>query len=177
MAKSPLDTGAEGPPGQKGAILFPMASTGWDGSRAKGGMRAGSQIPLPPWPCPSNPGHGCPAQALPESKFPHVPDQPEYGVPQALCFLTSLGPGIGGWAPLEGVKGSSQIQGPGRGSGAVLKPGVETERSQGRKRKAGDFPGAQWLRLRLPMQGTRVRALVREDPTCRGATKPMHHNY
>ena len=22
------------------------------------------------------------------------------------------------------------------------------------------------------MQGTRVRALVREDPTCRGATKP-----
>ena len=36
---------------------------------------------------------------------------------------------------------------------------------------------AQWLRIHLPMQGTRVRALVREDPTCRGATKPMHHNY
>ena len=35
----------------------------------------------------------------------------------------------------------------------------------------------QWLRIRLPMQGTRVRALVREDPTCRGATKPMRHNY
>ena len=32
----------------------------------------------------------------------------------------------------------------------------------------------QWLRIRLPMQGTRVRALVREDPTCRGATKPVH---
>ena len=30
----------------------------------------------------------------------------------------------------------------------------------------------QWLRIRLPMQGTRVRALVREGPTCRGATKP-----
>ena len=27
------------------------------------------------------------------------------------------------------------------------------------------------------MQGTRVRALVWEDPTCRGATKPMRHNY
>ena len=27
------------------------------------------------------------------------------------------------------------------------------------------------------MQGTRVRALVREDPTCRGATKPGLHNY
>ena len=35
----------------------------------------------------------------------------------------------------------------------------------------------QWLRIRLPMQGTRVRALVWEDPTCRGATKPMRHNY
>ena len=36
---------------------------------------------------------------------------------------------------------------------------------------------AQWLRIRLPMQGTRVRALVQEDPTCRGATKSVRHNY
>ena len=36
---------------------------------------------------------------------------------------------------------------------------------------------AQWLGIRLPMQGTQVRALVREDPTCRGATKPLRHNY
>ena len=36
---------------------------------------------------------------------------------------------------------------------------------------------AQWLRIRLPMQGTWVRALAREDPTCRGATKPLRHNY
>ena len=35
----------------------------------------------------------------------------------------------------------------------------------------------QWLRIHLPMQGTQVRALVREDPTCRGTTKPMHPNY
>ena len=35
----------------------------------------------------------------------------------------------------------------------------------------------QWLRIRLPMQATRVRALAREDPTCRGATKPVSHNY
>ena len=27
------------------------------------------------------------------------------------------------------------------------------------------------------MQGTRAWALVREDPTCRRATKPIHHNY
>ena len=36
---------------------------------------------------------------------------------------------------------------------------------------------AQWLRVCLPMQGTRVRALVWEDPTCCGATGPMSHNY
>ena len=34
---------------------------------------------------------------------------------------------------------------------------------------------AQWLRIRLPMQGTRVRSLVWEDPTCHGATKPVRH--
>ena len=27
------------------------------------------------------------------------------------------------------------------------------------------------------MQGARVRALVREDPTCHRATKPVYHNY
>ena len=36
---------------------------------------------------------------------------------------------------------------------------------------------AQWLRIHLPIQGTRVQALVQEDPTCRGATKPVRHNY
>ena len=35
---------------------------------------------------------------------------------------------------------------------------------------------AQWLRICLPMQGTWVRALVQEDPTCHGATKPVPHN-
>ena len=36
---------------------------------------------------------------------------------------------------------------------------------------------AQWLRVCLPMQGTWVRALVWEDPTCCGATGPVSHNY
>ena len=36
---------------------------------------------------------------------------------------------------------------------------------------------AQWLRVCLLMQGTRVRALVWEDPTCHGATRPVSHNY
>ena len=35
----------------------------------------------------------------------------------------------------------------------------------------------QWLRISLPMQGTRARALVWEDPTCHGATGPVSHNY
>ena len=45
------------------------------------------------------------------------------------------------------------------------------------KTKLGASLVAQWLRICLPMQGTRVRALVWEDPTCRGATNPVSHNY
>ena len=36
---------------------------------------------------------------------------------------------------------------------------------------------AQWLRICLPLQGKWVRSLVHEDPTCRGATKPVRHKY
>ena len=43
--------------------------------------------------------------------------------------------------------------------------------------KTGASLVAQWLRICLLMQGTRVRALVWEDPTCRGATGPVSHNY
>ena len=35
----------------------------------------------------------------------------------------------------------------------------------------------QWLRVCLLMQGTWVRALIWEDPTCRGATGPVSRNY
>ena len=31
----------------------------------------------------------------------------------------------------------------------------------------------QWLRICLPMKGTRVQPLVWEDPICSGATKPL----
>ena len=46
-----------------------------------------------------------------------------------------------------------------------------------RSKGAGASLVAQWLRIHLPMQGTRVQALVREDPTCHGTTKPVCHNY
>ena len=45
------------------------------------------------------------------------------------------------------------------------------------KAEKGTSLVTQWLRIRLPMQGTRVRPLVQEDPTTRGATKPVRHNY
>ena len=35
---------------------------------------------------------------------------------------------------------------------------------------------AQWLRICLLLQGAWVRALVWEDPTCRGAAGPVSHN-
>ena len=35
----------------------------------------------------------------------------------------------------------------------------------------------QWLRVRLPTQGTQVWCLVQEDPTCHGASKSVRHNY
>ena len=50
-------------------------------------------------------------------------------------------------------------------------------RSSIKSEKMGASLVAQWLRICLPMQGTPVRALVWEDPTCRGATKPVSHNY
>ena len=31
---------------------------------------------------------------------------------------------------------------------------------------------AQWLRIHLPMQGTQVQSLVREDPTCTEQLSP-----
>ena len=30
----------------------------------------------------------------------------------------------------------------------------------------------QWIRIQLPMQGTQVRSLVQEDPTCSTANNP-----
>ena len=46
-----------------------------------------------------------------------------------------------------------------------------------KKSKSGASLVAQWLRICLLMQGTRVRALVWEDPTCHGAAGPVSHNY
>ena len=40
-----------------------------------------------------------------------------------------------------------------------------------------DFPGGTVVKNLPANAGARVQALVQEDPTCRGATKPMCYNY
>ena len=44
------------------------------------------------------------------------------------------------------------------------------------KRQPSETPlVVQWLRICLPMQGSRVQSLVQKDPTCLRAAKPMSH--
>ena len=40
-----------------------------------------------------------------------------------------------------------------------------------------DFMVVQRLGICLPMQGTQVQSLVREEPTCHGAARPVCCNY
>ena len=60
---------------------------------------------------------------------------------------------------------------------AIPTLGIYPEKTVIQKDTCGASLVAQWLRICLPMQGTQVQPLVREDPTCRGATKPVRHNY
>ena len=59
----------------------------------------------------------------------------------------------------------------------IKKKREKTQINRNRNEKGGASLVAQWLRVCLLMQGKRVRALVWEDPTCRGATGPVSHNY
>ena len=45
------------------------------------------------------------------------------------------------------------------------------------KPRCGTSLVAQWIRICLPTQGTWVRSLVHEGPTCHGACKPVCHDY
>ena len=60
---------------------------------------------------------------------------------------------------------------------AIPLPGIYLDKTIIQKDTRRASLVAQWLRIHLPMQGTLVQALVREDPTCRRATKPVSHNY
>ena len=60
---------------------------------------------------------------------------------------------------------------------AISLMGIYPEKTIIQKETCGTSQVAQWLRICQPMQGTWVRALVQEDPTCHGTTKPVCHNY
>ena len=66
-------------------------------------------------------------------------------------------------------------------SRCLIKPAIKLSKHYRDKIRLKSNHGAslvaQWLRICLPRQGTRVRALVWEDPTCRRATRPVSHNY
>ena len=71
------------------------------------------------------------------------------------------------------------VSGRRRESQCLAQPGLNRPMWHSRQQKnaLGASLVAQWLRICLPVQGTRVRALVREHPTCRGATEPVCHDY
>lgn len=64
-------------------------------------------------------------------------DQPEYGIPQALCFLTPSVLGLG-WALPEGIRGCSLTWGLEGDFGAAPRPGRNNRKSD-RKRDRGLF--------------------------------------
>ena len=64
-------------------------------------------------------------------------------------------------------------------SGRILRKKMSTKRKMIIAYKSYHYWAslvAQWLRVCLPVQGTWVRVLVWEDPTCRGATRPVSHS-
>ena len=80
--------------------------------------------------------------------------------------------------PQRGRYVGLSVHGMGRGLGEVwsggreIREGFPEEVRHESKLRVRASLVAQWLGVCLPMQGTRVRALVWEDPTCRGATRP-----
>ena len=86
--------------------------------------------------------------------------------------MKMAGSGSLGWVLRQ--KGGGECHG---GTRVLLTMALLVSGKQYQERHEGTSLVAQWLRICLPMQGTRVQSLVGEDPTCRRATKPMHHNY
>ena len=80
---------------------------------------------------------------------------------------------VRGWKKIFHANGNQNIA----GVAILISNKIDFKIKNVTRDKEGVSLVVQWLRIRLPMQGIRVRALVREDPTCHGATKPMRHNY
>ncbi|KAJ8795365.1 hypothetical protein J1605_018380 [Eschrichtius robustus] len=75
------------------------------------------------------------------------------------------------------VRGPRTVMRSGPRSPQLGKALAQKRRANTAKNKERKKERKKLFLIRLPMQGTRVRALVQEDPTCSGATKPMRHNY
>ena len=131
----------------------------WEGRvcRTWGGDAPGLQL------CVSLPSL-CTRSALPAGTHPHLPQScpvcPELSAVTRPVLL-------GQWRP-PSPSGSRTAAGEAHCSRRTLGSGKKGE---------GASLVAQWLRICLLMQGTRVRALVWEDPTCHGAAGPVSHNY
>ena len=54
--------------------------------------------------------------------------------------------------------------------------GVNQVHEERRKKHSATSLVVQWLRIHLPVQGTRVRSLAQEDPTRWEAVKLLHHS-
>ena len=80
------------------------------------------------------------------------------------------------WSLCSATREATMVRGP----CTVMRSGPhlpQLEKALTQKRRPNTAKKIKIKRIHLPMQGTRVQALVREDSTCCGATKPMHHNY
>jgi len=66
----------------------------------------------------------------------------------------------------------------GRGKGRGEMAWIQKSKLLKRTPQAWTSLVAQWIGIHLPIQRMRLRSLENEeDPTCLGATKPVHHNW
>ncbi|KAJ8786689.1 hypothetical protein J1605_006178 [Eschrichtius robustus] len=106
-------------------------------------------------------------------------------VPHSSFIPKAHSPPLGSRGPQERLvcaqRGSDvripNVKDGGEGLGIECLEVLERENENPKELRPGTSMVAQWLRTRLPVQGTWVQALVLEDPTCHGATKPVRHNY
>ena len=95
-----------------------------------------------------------------------MPNVPSLGCPVTLSRSSPIQPYLPGLRPGHTTQTSTTFMAS-RGTWTL----------PDKRHKTGTSLVAQWLRIHLPVQGTWIRALVWEDPTCRGVTKPVSHNY
>ena len=109
----------------------------------------------------SSPGLG--RSHMPQNSWAHEPQLLSLRV-WSLCSATGEAATVRG--PRTAMKSGPRLPQLERALAQKRRPNTAINKKKKKKK-----------RIHLPMQGTRVRALVGKDPTCRGATKPLRHNY